>query len=96
MVNGYYFEVHQSPRVKVFFIYPYTNNMSPWPIRWLKYSEIYRITGIRSTVLGSCPPVKEGCVLCPFPLNTTLIRAIIRTYIITWPRVVSLAHILII
>jgi hypothetical protein len=95
--NGYYFEVYQSPMVKALSIYPYTNYMFPCPIRWLKYSEIYRITGTRSAVWGSCPLVKEGCMFCPLPRgpwNTTPVRTILRARIITWPRVVSPAHIL--
>ena len=66
MGNSYYFEVHQSPGVKALSIHPYANYMSPCAIRWLKYSEIYRITGTRSAVWGSCPLVKEGCVFYPF------------------------------
>jgi hypothetical protein len=67
MGNGYYFEVHQSPRVKSFFIYRYTNYMSLCLISWLTYSEVYTITGTTSAVWNSCPLVKEGFMFCPFP-----------------------------
>jgi hypothetical protein len=62
------------PKVKVFFIYPYTNYISPCPIGWPKYSEIYRATDTRGAVRGSCSLVKEGYVFSPLPCgpwNTT-------------------------
>jgi hypothetical protein len=78
--------------VKTLFTYFYINYFSQCPIRWLKYSEIYRVTGAMGAVRDSFPLVKEGCVLSPLPCgprNTTPIRTIMRTHIVTWPRVVS-------
>jgi hypothetical protein len=46
--------------VKTLFIYFYTNYFSPCLIRWLKYSEIYRVTGATGVVKGSFPLVEEG------------------------------------
>jgi hypothetical protein len=44
---SYKSEVHQSPRANALSIYPYANYMSLCPIGWLKYSEIYWVTGAR-------------------------------------------------
>jgi hypothetical protein len=66
--------------------------MSLCPIRWLKYSDIYRVTGAMGAVRGSFAFVKEDCVLalCHVAHETQLqIRTIISTHTITWPRVVS-------
>jgi hypothetical protein len=55
------------PRVKALSIYPYANFLSPCPIRWLKYSEIYRVIGTMGAVRGSFPLVKEGYIFSPLP-----------------------------
>jgi hypothetical protein len=84
--------VHPSPRVEALSICPYANFTSPCPTGWLKYSEVYRVPGARGAVRGSCPFVKEGCPLSPLPCgpgDTTPVRAIIRTHVITGPGVVS-------
>jgi hypothetical protein len=57
--------VYQTLRVKMLFIYFYINYFFSCLIRWLKYSEIYRVTGATGAVRGSSPLVKEGCVFCP-------------------------------
>jgi hypothetical protein len=36
------------------------NHLSQCPIRWLKYSEIYRVTGALAAVRGSSAFLKEG------------------------------------
>jgi hypothetical protein len=36
------------------------NHLSLCPIRWLKYSEIYRVTGGLAAVRGSSALLKEG------------------------------------
>jgi hypothetical protein len=41
------------PSVKVLFIYPYANYLFSCPIRWLKYSEMYRVTCAVGAVRGS-------------------------------------------
>jgi hypothetical protein len=41
-------------------IYPYANYLSLCPIRWLKYTEIYRVTGALIAVRGSIALLKEG------------------------------------
>jgi hypothetical protein len=53
-------------------------------------SEIYRVIDTMGAVRGSFFLVKENCVLSPLSCglwNTTSIKAIIRTYITTQPRV---------
>jgi hypothetical protein len=52
-------------RVKTLFIYFYTNYFSLCPIRWLKYSEIYRVTGATDAVRGSFLLVKKSCIFSP-------------------------------
>jgi hypothetical protein len=53
-------------------------------------SEIYRVIDAMGAVRGSFFLVNENCVLSPLSCglwNTTSIKAIIRTYITTQPRV---------
>jgi hypothetical protein len=44
----------------------YTNYLSPCPVRWLKYTEIYRVTGVMGVGRDSFPLVKKAAyfVLC--------------------------------
>jgi hypothetical protein len=59
--------MHQTSRVKALSIYSYANYLSLCPIRWLKYSEIYRVIGAIGTGRGNFPLVKEGCVFSALP-----------------------------
>jgi hypothetical protein len=80
--------VYQTLRVKTLFTYFYINYLFQCPIK----CEIYRVTGAMGAVRDSFPLVKEGYVFSPLPCgprNTTSIRTIRRTHIITWPKVVS-------
>jgi hypothetical protein len=63
MGNSYSFEVHLTLGVRALSIYPYVNYLSLCPIRGLKYSEICRVTSAAGAVRGSCPLVRESCVL---------------------------------
>jgi hypothetical protein len=65
MDNSYQFEVYQTLRLRPFLIYFYTNYFSPCLIRWLKYSEIFRVTGATGMV-GAAFPYEGGLHILSF------------------------------